>query len=290
VEDYSQKFTGYTLMENIYDIRMELLNNILMTYLAHYGRTGEDLKFDTPEFKALLAKLDEVSPILEELNPSEEEQQNGSVVYSSGFDNKPTSLISNYYNFNPTEYNDARGYQPLPLALDEGMDPDLFAQIDVFVVNPNSPNQDLAKTFLEFFAQNMPRDFAITFCPDDNTPVEYPSYAKEIEEIKKSIADMKAQMETAGPDALKGLEESLKNQEDYLAYREKNRFTISESTITQYRELVPYISCDSDYLEFLTGSKEASSLLQRFMQGEMETEQFVKEFDRKLQMMRMENN
>lgn len=291
VEDYSQKFTGYTLMENIYDIRMELMNNIFMTYLAHYGRTGEDLKFDTPLFKSLLAKLDEVSPILEELNPSQEEQQGGMVVYSnSGPDNKPTSLISSYFNFYPTEYYEDRGYLPLPLSLDEGMDPDLFAQIDVFVVNPNSPNQDLAKTYLEFFAQNMPREISITFCPDDNTPVESPSYVRELENAQKYIDDIKAQMTTDSPEAMKGLEESLKNMEDYKASVEKRRYSVPEKLITQYRELVPYICTDSEYMNFLTSSKEAVTLLQRFMQGEMETEQFVKEFDRKMQMMRMENN
>jgi ABC-type glycerol-3-phosphate transport system substrate-binding protein len=290
VDEYSQKFTGYTLMENIFDIRMELLNNILMTYLAHYGRTGEDLKFDTPVFKSLLAKLDEVSPILEELNPSQEEQQGSTVVYSNGYENKPTSLISTYFNFYPAEYYEDRGYLPLPLALDEGMDPAMFAQIEVFVINPNSPNQDLAKTYLEFFAQNMPRDYSITFCPDDNTPVENPSYAREMEDITKNIDDIKAQMKTASPDAMKSLEESLKNMEDYLAYREKSRFSIPEKVITQYRELVPYVCVDSEYMNFLTSSQEAVKLLQRFMQGEMKTEQFVKEFDRKLQMMRMENN
>lgn len=291
VDDYSQKFTGYTLLENIYDIRMELLNNILMTYLAHYGRTGENLKFDTPVFKSLLAKLDEVSPILAELNPSKEEQQGGTVMYSSdGFDNKPTSLISNYFGFYPTEYYDDRGYLPLPLSLDEGMDPALFAQIDVFVINPNSQNQDLAKTYLEFFAQNMPRDYAITFCPDDNTPVENPSYARQMEEIKKSIDDIKAQMKTTDPEVLKSLEESLKNQENYLQWIEKSRFTIPEKLIKQYRELVPYVCSDSEYMNFLSSSKEAVTLLQQFMQGKIGTEQFVKEFDRKLQMMRMENN
>lgn len=291
VEDYSQKFTGYTLMENIYDIRMELMNSIFMTYLAHYGRTGEDLKFDTPLFKSLLAKLDEVSPILEELNPSEEEKQGNTVVYSSGGpDNKPTSLISSYYNFYPTEYYEDMGYLPLPLALDEGMDPDLFAQIDVFVVNPNSPNQDLAKTYLEFFAQNMPREFSITFCPDDNTPVENPNYARELKDAQKYIDDIKAQMTTASPEAMKGLEESLKNMEDYKASVEKRRYSVPEKLITQYREFVPYVCTDSEYMNFLTSSKEAVTLLQRFMQGEMKTEQFVKEFDRKMQMMRMENN
>ncbi len=289
VDEYAQDFTGYTLQENIYDIRSELLSSILMAYLAHYARSGEDLKFDTPLFKSLLAKLDEVSPILEELNPSEEERQGGTVI-SYGSDEKPTSLISNYYTFYPMEYNDDRGYLPLPLSLEEGMDPALFAYVDAFVINPNSPNKDLAQTYLEYFAQNMPRDISITFCPDDNTPVEDPWYARSIENMKKNMEEIKKEMETASPEELKSLEEMLKSQEEYMASNEKHRFSISEKLIAQYRELVPYIFVDTQNMNFLTGSREAQTLLQRFMQGELKTDQFVREFDRKLQMMRMENN
>ncbi len=289
VEEYSTLYPNYTLQENFYDIRMELLNYILMTYLAHYARTGEDLKFDTPLFRSLFDKLDKAAPILEELNPSEEEQQNG-MVYTSNGDGTPTSLISNYYSFYPTEYYENSGYLPLPLALDEGLEPAVFGMIDVFVLNPNSKNQDLALAYMEFFVKNMPRDKSITFCPDDNEPVENPYYKREIAEIKKSIDDLKKQIEAASPDELKNLEEMLKSQEEYLAMREKNRFSITEEVIERYRSLVPYICVDTQNIEFLTGSQEVMTLLQRFMQGEMETEQFVREFDRKLQMIRMENN
>ena len=289
VDEYAQDFSGYTLQESVYDIRMEMLSNIMMTYLAHYARTGEDLKFDTPLFKSLLAKLDEVSPILEELNPSEEERQGGTVI-SYGSDDKPTSLISTYYTFYPMEHNDNRGYLPLPLSLEKDMDPALFAYIDVFVINPNSPNQDLARTYLEYFAQNMPRDISITFCPDDNTPVENAWYTREIENMKKSLDEVRKEMETASPEEMKGLEDILKMQEEALAWNEKNRFSISEKIITQYREMVPYVCVDTQNMNFLTGSREAQTLLQRLMQGEMKTDQFVREFDRKLQMMRMEGN
>ncbi len=290
VEEYGPAHSTYTLQENIYNIRTELLSTILMTYLAHYARAGEDLAFDTPLFRSLLAKLDEVSPILEELNPSENEQQGGMVYYyNEGEESTPTSLISNSYSFYPTQYGEGRGYVPLPLALDEGLEPALFGQIEVFVMNPKSKNHDLAQTYLEFFAQNMPRDISITFCPDDNTPVEHPWYAREIQEMKKSIDELKEQIKTAGPDELKGLEEILKSQEDYLAYREKNRFSITQEAITRYRALVPYVCVDTQNLDFLTSSPEALTLFRRFMQGEMKTDQFVREFDRKLQMMRLEN-
>ena len=291
VDTYSVEYPSYTIQENIYDVRTEMLNTILMTYLAHYARTGEDLAFDTPLFRSLLKKLDEVSPILKELNPSDTGNQNG-VVYSSGYgmNDKPTSLITNYYTFYPTEYDDDRGYLPLPLALEEGLEPALIGQIDVYIVNPNSKNQDLAISYLEHFAQNMPRDFSITFCPEDNTPYENPGYAKDTEEAQKGLQGLKDQLENAKPEDKRNLEDAVKSQEEYIAWREKSRYIISDKVIAQYRSLGPYVSVDTRNLNFLSSSPEALTLLQRFMQGELKTDQFVREFDRKVQMMRMENN
>jgi len=289
VENYSTEYGNYTLLENVYNIRIELINTVLMNYFSHYARIGEELKFDTPLFKSLLKKIDEAVPVLEELNPSEDDQQGSTVVYSSDGTPKPTSLFTSYLTINPQQYNDNRGYEPLLLALDDGMEPAFFAQIQVYIINPNSKNKDLAMTFLEYMAQNMPKDLAITLNPDMNTPVESPEYAKSIESAKKQLDELNEQLKNAKPEDKKMLEDSKKSQEEYIAWQESNRYIISESTISNYRSLVPYICVDTQNLDFLTSSPEAISLLQRFLQGEMDTQQFVKEYDRKLQMMRMEN-
>ena len=290
VENYSTEFGNYTLQENVYDIRRELINTALMGYFSHYARTGEELKFDTPLFKSLLEKIDEAMPVLEELNPSEGEQQGSTVVYSSDEPATPTSLFTSNLSINPQQYNDNRGYEPLLLALDEGMEPTCFAQIQVYVINPNSKNKDMALTYLEYLAQNMPKELAITLNPDINAPVETPEYAKMIENAKKQLEDLKAQLNTAKPEEQKMLEDNIKSLEGYISWQEANRYTISESTIAKYRSLVPYICVDTQNLDFLTSSPEATTLLQRFLQGEMNSQQFLKEFDRKLQMMRMESN
>ncbi len=290
VENYSTEYGNYTLLDSIYNIRMELVNTVLMSYFSHYARIGEELKFDTPLFKSLLQKIDEAVPMLEELNPSEDEQQGSTVTYSSDGTAKPTSLFTGYLTINPQQYNDNRGYEPLLLALDDGMDPSFFAQIQVYIINPNSKNKDLAMTYLEYLAQNMPKDMAITLSPEANAPVESPEYAKSIERVKKQLDELNEQIKTAKPEDQKMLEENKKGLEEYISWQEANRYMISESMIAQYRSLVPYICVDTQNLDFLTSSPEATSLLQRFLQGEMDTQQFVKEYDRKLQMMRMENN
>ena len=85
------------------------------------------------------------------------------------------------------------------------------------------------------------------------------------------------------------MEDNIKNYEEYIANIEDRRFMITEEKIAQYRSLVPYIYVDTENLDFLTGSPESLSLLQQFLQGKTDSQQFIKEFDRKLQMMRMEN-
>ncbi len=290
VDEYSMEFGNYSLLEYIYDMRMELLNTVFMNYLSHYAQTEEELKFDTPLFKSLLRKMDEVMPVLEELNPSDGEQQGSSVVYSSDGSSMPTALFTNSHMFNPQQYMDSSGYELLMLSLDEGMDPTFLGQMQVFVINPNSKNTDLALTYLEYYAQNMPKALAITLQPDNNTPVEEPYYKKIIEDTSKRIADLEEQMKTAKPEEIKNLEEMKKNEEANLAVQETRRFSITEEMIAKYRAIVPYICVDSQNLDFLTSSPEALTLLQRFIQGEMKGDQFIKEFDRKLQMIRMENN
>ena len=289
VDEYSVAFPNYTLLENIYDIRMELLNSILMNYFAHYAKIGEELKFDTPVFRSLLAKLEEVTPIIKDLNPPDDGSQSRMVIVSGGDSNTPTSLFANI-SLNPQEYYDRRGYLPLPLSLDEGVEPAYLAQVEVFVMNPNSKNQDLAQTYLEFFAQNMPREISITFCPDDNEPMENPGYAKVIENAKAELEKLKEQIKSASPEDIKSLEEMIKGQEENISWQEADRYIIHGDAIARYRSIVPYISVETQNLDFLSSSQEAVTLLRRFMEGDLDGQQFVREFDRKLQMMRLESN
>ncbi len=286
VETYSVEQTKYMLLEHVYDIRSELFSTILTSYMAYYSKTGEDLKFDTPLFRSLIAKLDEVTPILKELNPSQDEQQTMSFVYT---DNTPTALLSSSFNIVPEKFYYDMGYKPLPLSLDDGLEPAIFSQIEVIILNPNSKNADLAMKYLEFYAENMPKNISIALNPDDNAPVERPEYTKQLEEAKKSLDEIRKQIETTEPENLKNLKEFEKSQEEYISYLEKNRYTIPAEAIQQYRSLVPYVCVDTENISFLTSSPEAYTLLNRYMQGEMDSLQFIKEFDRKLQMIRLEN-
>ena len=103
-------YADLMLLDNVYDIRGQLFSQVLNSYVSYYAATNQALDFDTPLMHKLLAKLDEVAPILEELN-SEENSSGSVVVYSS--DDTPTALLTEYMNYTPQEYSFNWDYQPL---------------------------------------------------------------------------------------------------------------------------------------------------------------------------------
>ncbi len=292
VEEYAEKHPDLQLMQNVWDIRQQLLSDIFTQYVTYYQKTGETLKFDTPVFHELLKKLDEAMPILKELNPEDEDSMNArTYIMNGGQDNEPTALFNSYFDLNPGSYSyqNFEGYEPLYLSVAEGMEPVVSAQMQIFVMNPNSANQDLALQYLEFFAQNMPRALSITLRPEDNTPVEDPYYQKNMENMQKYLDEMKEQLKTAAPENVKDLESSIQSYEENMKWNEKYRWSVSEEGITQYRAAVPYISIMGENITLLAGSEESTTLLRRYMEGQINSQQFIKEFDRIIRMIQMEN-
>lgn len=285
LDNYAYDYADLMLLDNVYDIRGQLFNQVLNSYVSYYAATNQALDFDTPLMHKLLAKLDEVAPILEELNP--EENSSGSVVvYSS--DDTPTALLTEYMNYTPQEYSFNWDYQPLLLSLDEGMDPVIPMSMEVYLINPNSENADMAITFLEFVAQHMKDSLEITLCPDANDPVEDPVALRSIGEMQKSMEDLQAKLETADESEKRDLEDTIEMYQQSLVSMEDHKYIISSDDIAMYREVEPYIyvSTSSIYANITT---DGGQLLQRYTDGQMSSEQFIKDFNRIIRMMQMED-
>lgn len=285
LDNYAYDYADLMLLDNVYDIRGQLFSQVLNGYVSYYAATNQALDFDTPLMHKLLAKLDEVAPILEELN-SEENSSGSVVVYSS--DDTPTALLTEYMNYTPQEYSFNWDYQPLLLSLDEGMDPVIPMSMEVYLINPNSENADMAITFLEFVAQHMKDSMEITLCPDANDPVEDPDALRSIGEMQKSMEDLQAKLETADESEKRDLEDTIEMYQQSLVSMEDHKYIISSDDIAMYREVEPYIyvSTSSIYANITT---DGGQLLQRYMDGQMSSEQFIKDFNRIIRMMQMED-
>lgn len=178
------------------------------------------------------------------------------------------------------------------LSLTDGSEPYISTNMAVSFVNPNSPNLDLAILCLEFYAEHMSLDEQIAMLPDVNEPMEYMYYQQNLESIQESIASMEAALAEADEADKAMYEENLTWMREELADTEARRWAVSEEDIAAYRELAPQliVADSADFLSSSTdGANEASKLMQRYMDEQIGAEQFIRELDRIIQMMQMEN-
>ena len=287
VETYADEFPNLKLFQYVYDIRSQLFSQAVSEYMSYYEMTGQELAFDTPLFHKLLAKIEEAAPVLSELDP----EPGSETGYGWSSDDTPTSLFWWDYGFTPGNF-EMNGYELCLLPLDDGLDPVLNASLQVYIVNPNSPNADLALTYLEFLTQNMRPEYKVALYPGENEPVEESYYQENLKYYNERLEDFQKQLEKAEADGNEEAVKSIKEQLEWLAEdresMERWRWTVSPEQIENYRAIDKYINVNVN--DLIYGSNgEVAKLVSRYTQGEMTGDQFIKEFDRKIRMIQMEN-
>ncbi len=278
----------FALFENNFDIFSMLFGYMLQDCMLQSEAKGESIRFGTPETIAVLKRLEELRPLLKRMSRNPDENF---VFYGDG-DSLPWALFGSSLSLSPRNGTSNKGNFreiPLPLTLAEG-DPVVYdADITLYIINPNSKNQDLAMEFLEYAAEHMEADTVITLNPNQNDPVLEPSYESVLESHEAYMASAQKSYEEA-PEEEKAfwLDMLTMAEEEMEDYMENWRWNISPEAIAAYREIAPHLVASTS--ELLSGSvTDLSSIFQRFMDGQMSAEQFAREFDRIIMMMEMEN-
>ena len=281
VDDYADEYADLSLFEYVYNVRTMLFTDLMDRYMDYSYVSGENMSFDTPLMRKLLAKLEEVLPQLKTL---EDDSSDNMVFFSS---DGPTALFDLYVDPIPQEYV-SYDYKPLLLPLDEGLDVAANMSMRVYLVNPNSKNQEAAVTFLEYLAQHMDASMKIALCPDENTPIEDPYTEKYIQQTQDTLAQLRQQREEAADADKRSFDEMIADQESTLTMLEQQKYRISAEQIAAYRAVEPYLHVVSNTL-YSTLAGDSSNAMQRYVDGEMSTEQFIRECDRILRMIQLEN-
>ncbi|MGN1021143.1 MAG: hypothetical protein ACI4O7_12320 [Aristaeellaceae bacterium] len=291
-EDYAGEYPEIRLFgDYVYNLDQHVFSLIFNQRVVDCAAAGEPLTFNTPEMRALLTQWEQLRSTLQEL--SQEADDSLGVVYYSDT-TEANQLFTTYADPLPQRY----GHDPrwdgvaMPLSLTGGSEACISTNMAVSFVNPNSPNLDLAVMWLEFYAEHMYLDKQIALLPDVNEPMEYMYYQQNLKSIQESIASMEAALAEADEADKAMYEENLAWMREDLAETESRRWAVSEEDIAAYRALAPrlIIADSADFLSTSTdGANEASRLIQRYMDGQIGAEQFIRELDRIIQMMQMES-
>ena len=264
-------------------VKNSLMDWILSNYMAYQSAQGGTVSFDTDLFHKLMAKMDAID--FDELEPDTEGAD------SDYWSNQPVFTI--YANATyPSQY--IYGTTCLPLPLDEGIDPAIPADVQVFIVNPRTTHLDQAIQYLSVYVQHLdPESSNITMFPSHNDPLENKYFDQNLTGWKDQLALDQKQLETAEPEVKANLQSEIDYLNDMITHSDKYRYTVSADSIAFYRaKIEPWLVVTGQSpLESWgkDGTNEFNTLEQQYMEGAISSDQFITEMDKRMRMMQLED-
>lgn len=276
--ELGDEYPDKMLFNEPWDLYTELFDSIVMAQMLHCEREGIPITFNTPTLRALLEQLESIHPLLDDL-------ENSGMIAE---DNAP--ILIRYDNPLLSQYGASGRVKPLVLALDDETSPVLPAAMNVMVINRASENSDIAMELLSYTAEHSSADFLANMMPGMDDPIETYRYAQKLEAAQADVAALEETIAKADPADRAELESNLEIARITLQEVEQNRWSVTVDDIAEYRETVaPYLVVSTSSSVSLMSS-ETRTLRQRYIDGQISAEQFLKELDRMVSMMLQERN
>lgn len=280
--------SGYTMFDPYYtaaDARNMLTYGVIEDYMRYLSGGDVEFAFDTPELLALLTEIEELD--YSKLGFMDEYSEEMEYAW-----NQEKILFFTYSNITCETYtlNDIYS-RPMPLAVVEGADAGINCMLTVAFINPYSENKEAAIEYLETAVACIGASARAMLCPGYDTPVENSYYQETLDSYDETIAGIEESLAKAETDEEREQwQQQLDEFRQYRAdYEANNRWNISEESIAYYRSfdhmLIPevYTGFDNE-----TG-EEFYRLIDQYMGGKITAAELLKEIDKKIRMMMLED-
>jgi ABC-type glycerol-3-phosphate transport system substrate-binding protein len=290
IDEYSAEYPDLKLFEYSEGLNQQLTFAILNAQVIYCGAQNEPLTFETPVMRKLLAKLESIdfTPLIENVKFEDEIRQ--SIIYVTD-SNEGSAPLFNLYNSitidRYTNYMD-RDYEPTPLALDEGMPAMLDAYLSALVLNQKSADKDEAMRFMQYYAENMYQAMRVNTMPGENEPIENPYSTQNAINYRERLDILESILEMADEGAKPLIETDIYNIKQAIEDEDKQKWAASPESIARYRSFYDYIEIVKVSPLFSRYNDEITTLINRYLDKQIKSGQFIMELSQKLRMMQME--
>ena len=164
--------------------------------------------------------------------------------------------------------------------------------MEVLFVNPRSVHTDAALRLIKEEIAHLGDTYEHALRMDATDPVRYDYFDQWLKNAQKALDDARKALEEAGEADKKDYQVQVEEMERSLEYVKKNEYMISEGSIRYYQEQIApamFVSSPSIFALSEDASGELSTLIERYLQGQIKAEQMIREMDGKVMMMQMEN-
>ena len=173
------------------------------------------------------------------------------------------------------------------LSIQPNHDSNVIGDIRVMAVNRSSKNADAAMNLLTYLAVNRSDYQKSLLSPAYTDNIEDPYYEETKADYENYITELTEAMATADDSEKRDYQETIQNLTDALARLSPYQYTTEN--ILHYDSQMENVRIIASTV-FYGDDNEASTLVHRYMDGNITVDQFVRELTRIVQMMIMENS
>ena len=269
------------------DLRELLLTAILDQQAIYCDQNDLPPTFKDETLTALLNKLDEITPLLQDLDASS--RQNAQ--YRAWDDTGSALFIIDYRLFTGDGESIMNGGCNLwGFGLDRDIPMYYPLRLTLLFVNAQTENRDMAVALLEHLLADLDDASRLSLFPDENESVEneyYPDYLAQYEQEMQLLERLLAQCDD--PSEREGLIESMDSVTAKWAETLSNRYAISPRSIAEYRgigeQVVPY----SDLIHVIRSTENLQNAYNRYLAGQISTTEFIDTLERVLRYIQSED-
>ena len=299
ITSYVEEYPEHALMDYPYSLTAQLFSQIMLAQIAECEADGRTLTFTDADFIATLNKLDSMREKLQAYQDQWSDDNNnvyvtysGNAVIGGSYDTSTNDipLLTTYASID-IQSSYVGNYEnmsvPLMLSIQPNHDGTVIGAIRVMAVNRSSKNVDAAMNLLTYIAVNRSDYQKSLFSPAYTENIEDPYYEETKADYENYITELTEAMATADDSEKRDYQETIQNLKDALSRLSPYQYT-TENILLYDSQMENVRIIESTV--FYGDDNEASTLVNRYMDGNITVDQFVRELTRIVQMMIMENS
>lgn len=288
-EKYADRFPNYCCIEYSENTRAYLTDMAISMWIDHCQATGREVRFDDPEFREVMEAVAAVSTVRTDIGMQVTNPEISD--YKTGLFWIDCQLVGNWAAY-MEEYSD-RIFIPLTLTEDTPFHA-CVEGVELWVVNRETESAEYAFRFIREKLAQVNEKYAHVLLTSRTEPVESPYYAESLAYAQRQLGELQMQLlQATVPEEAETVRLMIAGQEEYMATELlRSRYEITPSAVTNYVEvLAPAIHIRGYHV--LRHSGDGVSALERirdrWLEGVIALEQFIRELDTRLLMLEMRN-
>lgn len=289
-DEFVEEYPNYAPIDSTEKYRERVFKLMVDCWVGYCQATNQELHFDDPIFREMMDALSKMEYAeIERSNQTtnaEESDYKQPLIWTS------TQVTDAYYD-RDIYFGENKTPRLIQMTLTRDAKFVLSAgEVEVYYVNPRTTDKDQIETLLNYVLDNINPQDAVEMVAGATEPVEDPYYQEYVESWNRIIEKAREAYETADESEKADYKMML---DDYTASfestKENSRYIVTPEYIQRYQDIILpalYVRKPSilDTRDDIAGLE---TLMSRFLDGQINLEQFIREADNKLRMVQLEN-